>query len=224
MNTAVVVLEAVVGVAAVIAAAAGTHLLLVRANARRAVALGPATATALFVLCGLLIVSLALARLGLADRPLGYDLAVGAAALALLWAAGPAATVRHITGHITAGLRTPGLRTQGRRGRGLLLIAVPVLLVTLALTVSWHSDRGTNRPVTALSVLHGVQGVAATVTRGHGDDAAFVLRVSTPGAPTRTIPVPPGETVTVPLTGRAGPGASIQLVADGRIARTVGIP
>ncbi|AEH08332.1 MULTISPECIES: hypothetical protein [Protofrankia] len=197
----------------------------------------PANIAALLLLtvAGLMVGSLVVAAVGHAGNPLAYDLLFGAVAVALAAVGGlrPATVVVRLRERLPwyvecwrpAAWTAGGWRTGPRRAA--LLVSVPVLILALAIGLSWWSDETTtNEPVTALGAVRTQSGLAVTVTRADSDSGDLTLEViNSVGRHWRTPLAPDRDKVDVAVENAAVPApTTIHLLAGEKIIQSITIP
>ncbi|WP_250283482.1 MULTISPECIES: hypothetical protein [unclassified Frankia] len=260
MNAVTTVAQAVLGTAIIVLGVAGLHAVLARsaeagsgrgsprghdraADASRAGSPAtsqvdpPASIAALLLLTvtGLMVGSLLVAVVGLADNPLAYDLLFGAVAVALAAAGGlrPATVAARIRTFLPraaepwkpASWTSGGWRTGPRRA--VLLTSVPVLIIAVAVGLSWWSDDTTmNAPVTALGATRTQSGLEVTVTRADGDNGDLTLEVVNSAGRRWRLPLAAGKDRTDVAVGNAAVPAptTIHLLAGEKIVQSITIP
>ncbi len=168
----------------------------------------------LLTVTGLLIGSLLLGAVGLAAHPVAYEVLFGVSSVALA-----------AFGRVRPAAFRPRWHVPGRT---ILLASVPVLLLTVAIGLSWWSDSTTiNAPVTALGATRTPAGLEVTVTRSGGDGGELRVEViGTGGRQWRPPPLPRRDKVDVDVAdeiGRRGP-TTVRLLIDGRLLRSVTVP
>ncbi len=258
MSTVTTVLQGILGTVILVLGVAGLHATLARtakpdtgfagndpggndpaadgspANSRTN---SPANIAPLLLLtaAGLMIGSLLVAVVGLADNPLAYDLLFGAvaAALAAFGRLRPAAFLARVrerllreAGHGEVGTRKAGAWKAEPR-RALLLTSVPILILAVAVGLSWWSDDTTmNAPVTALGATRTQTGLEVTITRAEGENDDLLLEVTNAEGRQWRLPLVPGrKKVDVTVGSEAAPApTTIHLLANGKIMQSITIP
>ncbi|WP_131765356.1 hypothetical protein [Candidatus Protofrankia californiensis] len=260
MNTVTTVLQALLGITILVLGVAGLHATLTRtakagtdsggndsaadasaANPRTnspvsSRADSPANIAPLFLLTvtGLMVGSLLVAVVGLADNPLAYDLLFGAVAVALatFGRLRPATFLARIRDHLlreasrwkAAAWKTSAWKAGPRRA--VLLTSVPILILAVAVGLSWWSDDTTmNAPVTALGATRTHTGLEVTVTRAEGDNGDLLLEVINAEGRQWRLPLEPRKKkVDVPVGSEATPApTTVRLLVNGKIIRSITI-
>jgi hypothetical protein len=221
MKTAGAVAQLLLGLAIL-----GTaYFLLCRISARyfrrHRIPLAPWLISLVTIVCALMLMSLAFGAVRLADQPAAYD--VGGAVLVL----GLVVVDRSQRSRYGRRGDEPRLAAAVRSRPGAVVaIGLAVLISMVALVVSYRSDQVRSRPVTALSAAPTAEGIEILVVRGDGDDRPLQLRIVSGSREIWNAAVPStvGTTrmlASAPGLGSADPPATVQLLADAAVIRSV---